>query len=68
MDGTELLKEKIYLVIFHIEYKYIFTLGKFWPADIHTKGTRPTTAIKHVHYQTRNVCVPIVRTVKSPQR
>ena len=51
-------KEKISLSFFYLEYKYIFTLGKFWPADVHTKSTAPTTAIKHARCQTKNVCVP----------
>ena len=40
-------KEKNLLVVFYLECKFIFTLGKFWPADVHTKSTAPTTAI---HY------------------
>ena len=53
-------KEKNLLVVFYLECKFIFTLGKFWPADVHTKSTAPTTAIKHARCQTKNVCVPTV--------
>ena len=53
-------KGKNFLVVFYLECKYIFTLGKFWPADVHTKSTAPTTAIKHARCQTKNVCVPTV--------